>query len=68
MARKSSFETEIRTVLVEVRADLKEHMRRTEALERFQAKWSGAFLAMTGVASLSGFAYTVVRLIEFLGR
>jgi len=59
------FRTEVRASLGEIRSDLKEHMRRTDALERFQARWSGAFIALTTLGTVGGIVIAVLKIAEF---
>ena len=55
------FEEEIGRRLTAIEKDLKDHMNRTLLLEQFQARWSGAFLALTGLATLAGVAFAAIN-------
>jgi hypothetical protein len=60
----ADFRAEIRADLLEIKVDLKEHMSRTSLLEKFQARWSGAFIALTAMATLAGVLASAVKIWE----
>lgn len=61
----TEFRAEMKADLTEIKTDLRHHIARTEALERFQAKWSGAFIALTALATLAGIGASAVKIWSF---
>lgn len=61
---KPSLHNEIIRRLDKIDTNLEDHMARTSALEKFQAKWAGAFMTLTALATLAGIVAAVFKVAE----
>lgn len=48
--------------IAEIKADLREHMKRTHILESWMSRWNGIWAAILGLGVLAGIAASVVKI------